>query len=336
MSEATETKPGDTKPGVTLVTADNFEQYANEQLGVAEPLLEDAAAAELVELEAQKAANLKAESEANVSKAEEEQEKEPKEGDEDGGKVYFNRKWTPKSDFSYRMHLKTEEANAAKEQARKEREARAKVEQEAAELRAKYEPPKSDELDPEPLPAQFSDVSEYAKALKDWTAEKTRYDDRKVAETQRQEQERARIAKDWETRQKAAREKIQDYDEKLTNSSVKVSDDMRDAILESEVGPEILIHLADNPDVAEKLGKMTVRKMLVEFGKLESSMGGADKPQLKSEKTTVAEISRAPAPITPLRSNGTPVATVKTGADEWHGTFEEYQKAKRAGKIRMN
>jgi len=41
-----------------------------------------------------------------------------------------------------------------------------------------------------------------------------------------------------------------------------VSNEVRDAIFESEVGPRILYHLAENPEIAEQLQGMTLTKAL--------------------------------------------------------------------------
>lgn len=322
---------------VVVVDNTNFNDFVDSKLPAA-PVAEEA---EVVEdsIEAKAKAELKeVQKEIDANNA-------PKEGDSNAeGDIYLHGKWQDKRSFAYRLHMGTQEkmkeadakVDAAKAEAKAAREKADTIERERNELRQKYEPPKSLDVGPEPMPEQFSDVTEYSKAIKEWTADKTRHDDRVKAETERQTQERARISKDWDSRMAAFKAKNPDYQAKIEASPVKVSDDMRDAIVESEFGPEILDHFADNPDVAERLGKLSVRKMLVEFGKLETTIqGSAEKPQAKSEtQTPIGEVSKAPAPITPLRGAS---AVVNNGIDkdgQFHGTFEEYKARRLAGKIK--
>src|SRR5204863_5662768 len=80
------------RPGVTVVTQENFNAYVDQQLGVKpEPDPEVVAAEELKEIETKQ---------AEVKAA----ETAPKEGDTDGSKVFFNGRWVPKHDFGYRVH----------------------------------------------------------------------------------------------------------------------------------------------------------------------------------------------------------------------------------------
>jgi hypothetical protein len=322
------------RPGVTLVTPENFDAYVDEKLGVkpAETVNEDpeaVAAAEAAEIAAKQA-------EADAKAA------EPKEGDVDGSKVFFKGKWTPKHDFSYRLHLKTEETKAeakaeidkAAAEAKSAREEADKAAKEAAALRAKYEPPKSTELGPKPTPDKYQSVDAYSDALIEWAEDKARIEDAAKQAEAKQVTEREAVVKAWNERQEAIKTEVPDYAEKIANSGVKVSDQMRDAIVESDNGPRILYHLAENPELADALGKMTVGKMLREIGKLDGTFGGTVKPDPKSEKKTpIAEISKAPAPITPLRGGNAGSGNKMDSNGNFTGTFEEYKALRNAGKI---
>jgi hypothetical protein len=316
------------KPGVTVVTPENFKEYVDEKLGAVpaeetEETNEDpeaVAAAELAKLEAEK--------------------KGPKEGDVDGSKVFFKGKWVGKHDFNYRLHVQTEAKTKEAEAKVKEAEARAKAAQEAREatekreaaLKAKYEPPRV--LGSEPQPSQFTDITEYSKALKDWNREATIREYEEKQSKERQDQERVRVAKEWGERLTAIKVELPDYDEKVNASAVRISDQARDAIIESEIGPKILYHFAEHPEVAEALGKLTVGRMLKELGKLEATLGGQAKPAPKSE-TAAVEVSQAPAPITPLRGANAPVGTLR-GTDEVPKgmSYDSWKKLWEAGKIK--
>lgn len=332
----TEQKP---RSDVVLVTPENFNAFVDEKLAKPdEPVIEnenespeDVAARELAEVEV-------------AAKAKTDAEAQPKEGDIDGSKVFFKGKWVAKHDFGYRLHVKTEEATkeaqekitAAETRAKTEREAREKAERTAAELKAKYEPPKSDDIGPEPLPSQFTNVEEYAKAIKEWTADATRVEDAKVRREETAKSERERTVKAWNEREAAIVTEIPDYQAIVSVSEVRVSNELRDAIMESDVGPKLRYHLATHPEVAESLAAMTVGRMLREVGKLELSLGSADKPQTKSatEPVKVAEISKAPAPITPLSGGGAAVTRL-SGSDEVpkNMSYDQWKKLRQAGKI---
>lgn len=330
------------RPGVTVVTQENFHDYVNEKMGVVpaveseenteNPDPEAAAKQELAELETKQA-----EEQAKAA--------EPKEGDIDGANVFFNGKWVKKHDFNYRLHLKTEETkkeaqariDAAAAEAKAAREEREAIARERDELKAKYEP-KPQELGPEPDPAKFTDINEYAKALKEWTAASTRQADEAARQEQQAKKAAADALKAFNDRQEAIKAEVPDYAEKIANSQVNVSNEMRDAILESEVGPAMLYYLAEHPETAQALGQMTVKKMLREFGKIEASLGSADKPQTKSTAgariAAVAEISKAPAPISPLRGSHAVDGLKFDSQGNWTGTPEEWKAARQTGKIK--
>ena len=312
------------REGVTVVDQSNFEDYVQTKLP---PVVEETGEEEGLDAAARESPKTSA--------------PEPKEGDVEGTRVFFKGQWVGKNSFEYRLHVQTEakaaevkaKIDSAEKRAKETQERLDAAERERNELKEKYEPRKPDVLGPEPQPQQFSDIGEYSKALKEWTADATRREDMAKAATAAAERERATIAKNWEDRQKAISKDIPDYAEAINGSSVKVSDSLRDAIVESDVGPNILYHLATNPDVAEAMGKMTVGKMLREFGKLEASFAKtAEKPAPKA--SSVAEISKAPAPISPLRGASAPVSNGIGSDGEFHGSYEQYKAARLAGKIR--
>jgi len=224
-----------------------------------------------------------------------------------------------------------ERAERLANETKTERESRIKAEQEVLALRLKYEPPKSEELGPEPTVDQFKDVVEFTKAIKDWTAEKTLKDQRDKALKEAAENHAKKVMENWNKNETAVKTELSDYEETVKNAHTLISDELRDAILESDIGPKLRYHLAKNPDVTEKLLSLTVPKMLKEIGKLEVELGGAVKPPIKS---AVSEVSKAPAPITPLKGIAS-VPSNKIDSDgNFSGTYEEWKKLRREGKIR--
>lgn len=323
------------RPGVTVVTQENFNDYVNQELGTTPKPAENddpeaIAALEMEQLEAEKAKE-------TVKAA------EPKEGDEKDGMVYFRGKFVKKHDFNYRLHLKTKEAeaaaqakvNAAAAEAKKAREELEAAAKERDELRAKYEPPKSNELGPKPDPSKYTDIQKYSDDLEAWALDKARIETAKATEERQAKEAQEAVAKNWSDRQKAFAAATPDYQATIDSSPVQVTDQMRDAILESEVGPQLLYHFAQHPEEAADLAKLSVRQMLVRMGKLEAKIGSAPKAETPKSETRLAEISKAPEPIAPLRTSGGTGPSLKFDErGNWTGSPEEWKAARAAGRIK--
>ena len=126
-----------------------------------------------------------------------------------------------------------------------------------------------------------------------------------------------------------AKEEMPDYDDMVGTSDVQIHDVLRDVILESDVGPKILYHLAENEDYAKKVAAMPLPQALKELGKLEARFEKAEVPEVKPVKK-----SNAPAPINPLRAVSG-VADVKLDSDgKWYGSYSEWKAARKSGKVR--
>ena len=120
----------------------------------------------------------------------------------------------------------------------------------------------------------------------------------------------------------------------MASSPVQVNDAVRDAILESDVGPQILYELASNDELAEKITKLSPINALREIGKLEARFEDASKNAAPKTVKTASEKSKAPAPINPLKATSGALNT-KIGSDgQFHGTYAQWKEARRAGKIR--
>jgi hypothetical protein len=223
----------------------------------------------------------------------------------------------------------TQARDEARKEAQREREAREALEARLKALETKSAPPKVEvEEDPKPRPDQFSDAFEYAEALAEYSAEKALKDrDRQEAE-RRAIEERGQFERGWANRLAAAKAEMPDFDDMVNSSDVRISDPVRDAIMESDVGPKILYHLAENPDLGKKLGEMSVIAALRHIGKLEVQF-----EKTETRKPVVAK-SKAPAPISPIKV-GAAAADVPVDSDgKFYGSYQAYRAARLAGKIR--
>jgi hypothetical protein len=215
--------------------------------------------------------------------------------------------------------------------ARKEAEAKVKELEDrlAAQetFKAPYQEPDSNQ---KPSPDNFKDAFEYAEALAEWSAEQALAKREQEVKQKEVEAKRETVIKTWQQKLEVTKAEYPDYDDMVSSSSVKVNDTIRDAILESDVGPRILYELASDDDLAEKLSTITTAGALKLIGKLEAQFEKTEEPA-KAEKKTVAAKSNAPEPIRPLRSTGG-VADVAMDGDKL--SFQQWKAGRLAGKIR--
>lgn len=235
-----------------------------------------------------------------------------------------------------RIRLKMERQKA-RDEANQLREELAKA---RAELESAKRPVQQD--DGKPDPAKFTDMATYAEALADWKLDqKWRAKEQAEAEA-RAKVEAERVVKRWQAQVKETAAALPDYQEVVADANIPLTNELRDAILESEIGPRIQYYLAKNPDEVDRLTGMTVRGMQREVGKLEAKIEAQmAKQQTPAEaglpKVPVPQRARAsaPEPITPIVSPGSPANGAVVDAEgNVVGDYASYKAARRAGKIR--
>jgi hypothetical protein len=292
------------KEAGSVLTSENAEQFYANRLGLADDV-QDVAVVE-------------------------ETPAEPVETEEQSGqeeiKATEEKKSNPK--LEKRFSELTKQREQANQALAKEREAREALEARLSEYEKREAPQVVDE-NVEPQPSQFTDAFEYAKALAEYAAENAlRNRDKQDAE-RKVADERSKVMQTWQQRIDATKAELPDYEEMITSSEVVVSDLVRDAIIESDVGPRILYYLAENPEIGVKLSSMSMSSALREIGKMEARFENVE----TAEKPAVAR-SKAPAPIKPLRSTSTNVDAGIDTNGEYHGTYQQWKQSRQAGKIR--
>jgi len=292
-----------------VVTSENLAEFNAKKLGLADTESNQAAAVEQTE------------------PTEEVVQSEP--SGEDEAKVTEEKKPNPK--LERRFSQITKERESAREEARRERELRESLEAQLKELQTKGQPTAEPKVETEPKPEQFTDMYEYQQALIDYRVDQRLMEEKQKEANARAEAERQQVINTWAKRVEAAKAEIPDFEDMVGSADVAVSNEVRDAIFESDVGPRVLYHLAENPDIAEKLNGMTVTAALRMIGKLEA--------QFETEKKTeelkpVATKSKAPAPINPLRSSANGRDVNLTSDGQFHGSYQAWKAARLAGRIR--
>jgi hypothetical protein len=237
-----------------------------------------------------------------------------------------DRKRNPKLEI--RFEKITKQREEARAEAQREREARESLEAKVKELESRSQPQKVEPSE-EPRPEQFTDMYEYAKALTDYKVDQRLAEEKQKEAQAKVEAQRQQVINTWAKRVESAKAEMPDFEAMVGSADVVVSNEVRDAIFESDVGPQVLYHLAENPEIAEKLQGMTVTSALRTIGRLEAQFEKAE-PQTKS----AVGKSKAPAPINPIRSaaNGRDVNITSDG--NFHGSYQAWKAARLAGRIR--
>ena len=308
------------KQAGNVVTSENLTEWTLNRMGLA---------TEEAPVEAE-AVEETPESEPTEVEGESEQDQEPE------GKATEERKQNPK------LEKRFSELTKARKQA-EENAAKAQAEKEALEARLReYEDratpqPQVDEspIGKEPRADQFDDAFEYAKALAEWSAEKALYDRDQQEANRKIEEERSKLLKTWSEKLEKAKPNLADFDDIVNSTQVVVSNEVRDAIIESDVGPEILYHLASlDGEEAQKFQDLPLTKALREIGKLEAKFEKQAIAEEKPVSKPVVQKSKAPAPLSPIRATGSAMETPIGSDGEFHGSFQAWKAARKAGKIR--
>lgn len=187
--------------------------------------------------------------------------------------------------------------------ARIEAETRAKIaEERLAKLEAQSKPQQGSD---EPKEADFQDYTQYTRALAKWEAQQVLKADREESAKAREGKEKQqqanagteKVAKAWAERESSFQAANKDYIEVVTPFADEelqtLSKDARMAIVESDVGPALLHHLAklanDDPAAFERIADMSPVRQIAELGKLETKL------TMPAKRTT-----NAPAPASPV------------------------------------
>ena len=297
---------------VTVLTSENSEAFYANRLGLA-----DEAPVEAVV------------DENPTEPTEEAEEQSGQESDEI--KATEEKKSNPK--LEKRFSELTKQREEARKEAQREREQRESLENRLKELEERATPrPVEIQENVKPQPHQFNDAFEYAEALAEWSTEQALINRDKQEAERRAQEERNKVIDGWNKRLNDAKAELPDFDDMVASSDVVVNDHIRDAILESDVGPQILYHLAENPELADKLNSGSPISALRQIGRLEAQFERKEAP-VAEQKPSVAR-SKAPAPINPIKTGS---GVVDVGVDsngEFHGTYQQWREARKNGKVR--
>lgn len=163
----------------------------------------------------------------------------------------------------------------------------------------------------EPKQADFKTVGDYARAMIKYEAKKAGEAGRAQATQQRQQEHHDAIVGKFVERRDAFKAVTPDFDEVVEGAAIETGPHIAQYLVESEMGPHLGYHLAKNPDEITRLRKLSPSRQMAELGKLEVKLEAAKAPApangANGARPAASDVSRAPAPISPLEGKSTPV-----------------------------
>lgn len=188
-----------------------------------------------------------------------------------------------------------------------ERETRQRLE---AEL-SKYQRPPMDPNDRPPVYTDFNDPVAHAEALTAYVERRMEARSQHTANQARQQT----VEQSFEARSREFAATHPDYDAKLDDltRTVQFNPATVEVIGLSERGPEIVYHLAQNLDVADRIARMPPHLAAAEVARIEAKLS-APKPQ---------QTTNAPAPVPVL--GGSSSAATKDPAKMSYAEYKKYR-----------
>jgi len=159
----------------------------------------------------------------------------------------------------------------------------------------------ADPNDPEPVEGQFEDYAAYTKAIGRWAGRQ----EFRRGEYLRHQREQQTARQQWEikrqqnysTRYQAFVKTNPTFEQEINREDLLLTVPMVDAIKDSEVGPQLLLHLARHPEDIDRIAALHDVLAYGEMKKLEGQLAGAH----SGSPPVVAQVhSQAPAPIKPV------------------------------------
>ena len=220
----------------------------------------------------------------------------------------------PKAKGGFQKRIDRLTKSLREEQSKRE-ELEKRLAEKPAAAASKEETPKPDER---PKLADFNgDADKWFDARVEW--------DKKQAAKQAEEEERREVFDTYEVRKAEAAERHEDWEEikaELEAGNYPISFPATNAIIESEIGPEIAYYLAKNPEELERINDITSALSVArEIGKIEAKLSAQT-----SESPKKVIRTNAPKPITPV--GGSTKRTVSI--DDPNVSTEDYYEARKA------
>lgn len=176
--------------------------------------------------------------------------------------------------------------------------------------------------DGKPTSDKFTTHEDYVEALTEW-----KVDQRLTAEKQQSKQQDLKSQQDLKLKsylekRDAFAKGHDDYFERMADiNNIPMSITVNEALLDNELGPELIYELAKDPEEYKRICNLSVVQAALEIGKLSERLA-------KPKATEAKQTTKAPKPIEPVGS-GSASANSKPLGDL---DFEAYKAARLAGR----
>lgn len=224
-----------------------------------------------------------------------------------------------------------------------------KLRRENRELKTRVAPPPPPQAQPKPgeTPAEvaapaddlepqidkYTDYNKYSRDLVRWEVRQAQRE--AAAADQRRQAEQAERGKveTWQTRLTSAAAELPDFDAVAFKPTLSVTRVMGDAIMDSELGPQLLYHLGSHPEEAARISKLAPVSQIRELGKLEASLAKPEASAAATDEETpqTSAISKAPAPIP--RPSGSATAKGNPAKNIEGMSQAEYRALRESGRL---
>jgi hypothetical protein len=154
------------------------------------------------------------------------------------------------------------------------------------------------QAEPAPKEEDFASYDDFLRATARWEVKQ------ELAQERQRQQEEAKQREQQQTYQQRVQsfqQRMQtfaaehpDFQQVALNPSVPITDAMQEAILDSDMGPQVAYHLGQHPEEAARIARMSPYAAAREIGRIEARLAIPPKPK----------VSQAPEPIRPVGGSG--------------------------------
>jgi hypothetical protein len=164
----------------------------------------------------------------------------------------------------------------------------------------------------------FNTVEEWGAAIADYSARQAETRAEQRFQQRDQQYSQQQLASQFQVKEQAYAAQHPGYMERVAelSSSIPLPGELLMAISQSDYGPAIADHLAQNLDVADRLTRMNPVAAAVEIGRIEARIS-APKPS--------KPVTQAPAPVPTLGGSSA------VGKDLGALSYEDYKRARAGG-----
>lgn len=174
----------------------------------------------------------------------------------------------------------------------------------------------------EPKLEDYDDYGKYSKAVAQWEVKKAKIELASASQEEVNRVLRMRQEDDFRNRLEAYSEKNEDFEEAVQEVAPLIRGAALEALMDSRHAPEIIHHLAKNPEDAERLSTLSPLAAAREIGKIEARL----------ESKPIKKTTSAPPPAKTV-SGGKTVSNIPSDDDtdaDWLRKREAQLKAQRS------